>query len=261
MNKNVIRQICVVLAVIATIVFNVLANVLPFNNIQNGAISDSFPLYFTPAGFTFSIWGLIYIWLVVYAIYQALPSQRDNPRLQATGWLFVLSCVANITWLFCWHYGFQTRWFWLSEVAMLALLGLLIMIYLRLGTGVTRVSAAETWAVRVPFSIYLGWISVATIANTTITLYSLGWTGAAIAPALTMLLLLVGAVLGVLMLVRHGDIAYALVLVWAYIGVGAPNHIADDRWVSTVAYILAAFLALAVLVTIFRKIKHKSEAG
>jgi hypothetical protein len=261
MNKNIIRQICVVIAIIIVIVLNILANALPFNNIDTGTISDSFPLYFTPAGYVFSIWGVIYLGLIAFAIYQALPSQRDNPRLQATGWLLVWSCIANITWLFCWHFGFQTSWFWLTEVAMLALLGLLIMIYLRLGTGVTSVGTAETWAIRVPISIYLGWISVATIANTTIVLYSLGWTGEGIAPVLTILLLLVGAVLGILMLARHRDIAYALVLVWAYIGVGAPNNIADDSLVSAFAYILAGILALAVVVTIFRKTKRQGAVS
>jgi benzodiazapine receptor len=253
MNKNTIRQISVVLAVIATIVLNILANALPFNNYDTGVISDSFPLYFTPAGYVFAIWGLIYLGLIAFAIFQALPSQRENPRMRTTGWLFVWSCIANITWLFCWHYGFRTSWFWLTEVAMLAILGLLILIYLRLGTGVTKVSVAETWAIRVPISIYLGWISVATIANTTILLYSLGWTGEAIAAPLTMLLLLVGAVLGFLMLRRHRDIAYALVLVWAYIGVGVPNKIADNSMVSYTAYLLAVVLAVAVIVTLIRK--------
>jgi translocator protein len=253
MNKGILRQISVVVAVIATVVLNVLANALPFNNTNTGVISDSFPLLFTPAGYVFAIWGVIYLGLIAFTIFQVLPSQRENPRLQATGWLFVWSCIANIVWLFCWHYGFRTSWFWLTQVAMLALLGLLISIYLRLGTGVTKVSRAETWAIRVPISIYLGWISVATIANTTIVLYSLGWTGEAIAPALTILLLLVGAALGLLMLIRHRDIAYALVLVWAYIGVGAPNKIADNSTVSLVAYLLAAALAVAVGVTLLRK--------
>ena len=256
MNKNILRQISVVLAVIATVTLNILANALPFNNINTVVISDSFPLYITPAGYVFSIWGVIYLGLLAFAIYQALPNQRDNPRLQATGWLLILSCIANVAWLFCWHFGFQTSWFWLTEVAMLALLGLLIMIYLRLGTGVTSVSTAETWAIRVPISIYLGWISVATIANTTIVLYSFGWTGEGIAPALTILLLLVALVLGVLMLARHRDVAYALVLVWAFIGIGAPNNVADDSLVSTIAYLLAGILALAVVVTIFRKPKR-----
>jgi translocator protein len=255
MNKDNVRQAFVVLAVIATIVLNVLANALPFNNTNTGVISDSFPLYFTPAGYVFAIWGLIYLGLIAVAVYQALPAQRENPRLRSTGWLIVWSCVANIVWLFCWHYGFRTSWFWLTEVAMLALLGLLIMIYNRLGTGVTSVGAAETWAVRVPISVYLGWISVATIANTTITLYSLGWTGKSIAEILTILLLAVGTALGLLMLFRRRDIAYALVLVWAFIGVGVPNQLADSKTVSFIAYLLAGVLTLFVILTLVRKPK------
>jgi len=255
MKKDIVRQISVVIAVIATIVLNVMANALPFNNTNTGVISDSFPLFFTPAGYVFAIWGVIYLGLIAFAIFQALPGQRENPRLRVTGWPLVLSCVANIVWLFIWHYGFQTNWFWLTEIAMLALLGLLILVYLRLGTGVSKVGRGETWAIRVPISIYLGWISVATIANTTITLYALGWKGEALAANLTILLLLVGAVLGLLMLIRHRDIAYTLVLVWAYIGVGAPNQIADNSSVSLTAYLLAVILVIAVIVTIFRKPK------
>ena len=126
MNKNIIRQIFVILALVAVIVVNGLANALPLNGLQTGEISDRFAVYFVPAGYVFSIWGLIYLALIGYAVFQALPSQRDNPRLQAIGYWFVLSCVANIVWLFLWHYE-QFSW---TLVAMLALLACLIVIYL-----------------------------------------------------------------------------------------------------------------------------------
>jgi translocator protein len=251
MDKDNLRQWVNMIAIVLTILFNVLANALPFNNTPTGVISDSFPVLFTPAGYVFSIWGVIYIGLIAFGIYQALPSQKTNPRLRAVSYLFALSCLANVLWLFAWHYGFRTNWFWLTEVFMLALLVLLILTYLRLGTGTTQVSRGETWALRVPISIYLGWISVATIANTIITLYSLGWKAEPIAPYMTILLLFVGAVVGVIIALRHQDIAFLLVLVWAYIGVGVPNNIADTVIVSITAYFLAAVLfILAVVIAV-----------
>jgi hypothetical protein len=253
MNKDTTRQIVTAVAIVATIIVNIAANALPLNNIPTNEISDSFPLLITPAGYVFAIWGVIYLGLIAYGVYQLLPAQRENPRLRKVGYALAWSCLANILWLFVWHYGFETSWFWLTEVFMIALLLLLIVTYLRLGTGVTKVSTAEQWALRVPISIYLGWISIATIANTTITLYYFGWTGEQIAPWLTVLLLLVGAALGVLMALRHGDVAYVLVLVWAFIGIGVPNNIADNQIVSISAYILAALLAVLAVVTLFRK--------
>jgi hypothetical protein len=171
--KDILRQIAVLLSTIAVIVVNGLANALPLNGQGTGEISDRFDVYFVPAGYVFSIWGLIYLALIGYSIYQVLPAQRENPSLRRTGWLYVLSCAANIAWLFLWHYEI----FAWTIVAMGALLLLLIAIYLRLGTGFSRVPAAETWLVRVPFSIYLGWITVATIANATSLLDYLNWSG------------------------------------------------------------------------------------
>jgi hypothetical protein len=178
MNRDLVRQIVNVLAVIVTITMNILANALPLNGQNTGDISDRFQVLFVPAGYVFAIWGLIYIGFITFGVYQALPSQRVNPRLRRVGYLFALSCVANIAWLFCWHYN----QFALSVVVMLALLGLLIAIYLRLEIGVKSVSTVEKWMVNIPFSVYLGWITVATIANITDLLYYIGWNGWGLAP-------------------------------------------------------------------------------
>ena len=112
--RDIGRQVFVVLSTIAVIVVNALASTLPLNNLTMAEISDRFDVFFLPAGYAFSIWGLIYLALIAYSIYQVLPSQRDNPRLRQTGWLYVLSCVANIAWLFLWHY----EYFALTIVAM-----------------------------------------------------------------------------------------------------------------------------------------------
>ena len=122
------RQILNLIALLGTVIVNGLANALPFNGITTGEISDSFPVLFTPAGYVFSIWGVIYLLLFGFAVYQALPSQRDNPRLERIGYWFVLSSLFNAVWIFLWHYGY----FLLTLLAMLGLLVSLIVIYQRL---------------------------------------------------------------------------------------------------------------------------------
>ena len=234
--KGTVRQIVVILAALATIVVNVLANALPINGQNTGEISDRFAIYFVPAGYVFSIWGLIYIGIIAYLIYQALPAQRNDARMEAIAGPFVLSSVANIVWIFLWHYNA----FPATLLAMLVLLASLIVIYLRLGTGRTRVSTAETWAVRVPFSIYLGWITVATIANVTQVLYYLGWNGFGISPETwLMIMLAVAVVVAGLMAWTRRDAAYLLVLVWAFIGIAlkhaAVPPVAIAAWVATAA--------------------------
>ncbi len=216
--KNTLRQISVVVVVLATIVINILADALPINGLGTGTISDSFHVYFVPAGYVFAIWGIIYIGLIAYAIYQALPSQKENPRLQATGWWVVLGGLANIAWIFLWHY----EKFVGTLVAMLFLLATLIVVYLRLGINRFKVSPGETWAVRVPFSIYLGWITVATIANISDVLDYLKWDRFGLSQSTWMVIVLAAVVLitGLMSFLRK-DIAYALVILWALAGIAA----------------------------------------
>ena len=243
MNRDILRQSIVVLAVIATIVSNGLANALPLNGQTTGDISDRFQVYFVPAGYVFSIWGVIYLGLVLYAIYQALPSQRENPRLRRAGYPFVLSCVANIAWLFLWHY----EYFLLTVVAMVTLLLSLIVVYVRLEVGRKQVSSAERWLVQLPFSIYLGWISVATIANVTSVLDFLNWGQWGLsAEAWTVIMLLVGVALAWAMSLSRGDVAYVLVIIWAFVGIAVKNS--DTPMVETAAWVAAGLAVLALVV-------------
>ena len=150
-----LRQFAVIVVTLATIAVNGLATGLPLNGQSTGEISDRFPSLFTPAGYVFSIWGVIYLGLLAYMVYQALPAQRTNPRLRAIGWPYVISGVANSVWIFLWHYN----QFALSLGVMLVLLASLIVIYQRLNPWRRAVSGAERWTVHIPFSIYLGWIT------------------------------------------------------------------------------------------------------
>lgn len=253
MNRDSLRQLVVIIGVVATIVVNGLANALPINGQQTGEVSDQFPIYFVPAGYVFSIWGVIYLGLLAYMIYQALPTQRENGRLRSIGGLFAVASLANIAWIFLWHY----ERFPLTLVVMLILLGSLLGIYLRLGAGRTRATTAFTWAVRVPFSIYLGWITVATIANASQLLYVLNWNGWGIAPITWTVIMLVAAVIvAALMAVTRRDPAYLAVLVWAFIGI-ALKHSATPT-VSVSAWVATGLVALLLIWSAVRPLKLKA---
>ena len=248
MNRDTLRQVLVIIAAFVTIIFNIAANVLPLNGLNTGELSDRFQIFFVPAGYVFSIWGLIYLGLIAYAIYQVLPAQRENPRLRSIGYLFILSCLANIAWLFLWHYEV----FEFTLIAMGVLLLSLIAIYLRLDIGRGEVSNAEKWAVHVPFSIYLGWITVATIANTTQLLYYLGWNGWGISPELwAVIMLAAGVIISAIMSLTRADIAYSLVLVWAYIGIAIQHN--DTPLVANSALIAAGLIVVILIIVLIRK--------
>ena len=248
MNRNLVRQILVVVAVIATIVVNGLANALPINGQNTGDISDRFDVFFVPAGYVFSIWGLIYVGLIAYAVYQVLPSQRDNTRLRSIDVPFYVASAANITWIFLWHY----EYFPLTLAAMLVLLASLIVIYLRLDIGRRQPPAGERWLVHLPFSIYLGWITVATIANVTTLLDYLGWNGFGVSEETWLVIMLVAALaIAALMTWRRGDIAYLLVLAWAFAGIAIKHS--DNAVVSTASWVATAVVLALVVVCLVRR--------
>ena len=243
MKSDVVRQWTNVVAFLVMLVVNILSNALPFNGLTAPMISDRFDIYFVPAGYAFSIWGLIYLGLTAFVIYQALPSQRDNPRLRRIGYWFVVSCTANIAWLFLWHYA----QFPLSVLVMASLLVSLIVIYQRLGTGRTSTSTPEHWFVRLPFSLYMGWISVATIANATELLDFLNWNGWGIAPQTwAVIMLAIGVGLALVMSLTRGDAAYLLVLAWAFAAIGVKQ--ADTPLVATSAWLAAGAAGVLALV-------------
>lgn len=249
-RKLELRHILNVVAFVAVVVVNTLANTLPLNGISTGEISDSFPSLFTPAGYVFAIWLFIYLLLAVFVVYQLLPAHRENVRLKGLGYLFVISCVFNIAWLFSWHY-LQIP---LSMLLMLGLLGTLILAYERLEIGKSDVSRGESLAVRLPFSVYLGWVTVATVANVSVFLLDLGVRAGWTAPFWAFVVIAVATGVGLTVLRRRGDLAYVLVLVWAFIG------IAVRQWGSEALLVLAAVGAAAYLAyEVFRRVRS-SEA-
>lgn len=237
--KDIARQVIVIAATIVTIVVNTLANALPINGQTTGEISDRFDVYFVPAGYVFAIWGVIYLLLIVFSVYQALPAQCEDPALRRIGYLYALSGLANSGWILLWHYEL----FPLTVVVMTLLLGLLIAIYLRLGVGRAQVPPTTRWLVHLPFSVYLGWITVATIANVTTLLDFLNWNGWGIGPQAWAVIMLAAATgITAAVIFTRLDAAYALVIIWALAGI-AVKH-AETPAVGVAAWAAAGVVAL-----------------
>ena len=217
LNRPLFFQAINVVAFAVMIVVNGLAgSTTVLGGVTSADVSNMYPTLITPAGFTFAIWGVIYVLLLLFTVYQLLPKNRDKPFLQQIGVLFALSSVFNISWLFLWHYDYIAY----SLVLMLALLASLILIYLRLGIGKTAVSLKEMTFVHLPFSVYLGWISIATIANVSVALTAAGWDGWGIEPSTwAVAIICVALLLSLAVLVTRKDIAYTLVVVWALLGI------------------------------------------
>ncbi len=236
-----------VLTLVITLVVNYLANALPLNNLTTGEVSNSFPVLFTPAAYVFAIWGLIYIALIWFTVYQALPSRADNPRLKRIGLWYSAANLFNAAWIFAWHF----RQFFISELMMLGLLVSLLVIYTRLNIGKSTLKPAERLFTEFPFSLYLGWISVATIANTSVLLYNAGWNGFGLSPELwTILMLAVGALLGILMIRLRNAITFPLVIIWAFAGITLKP--ATPELIGTVAGAAALVVLLYLLYALLR---------
>lgn len=246
MNKDTLRQTANALSVLIALMGNILASALPLNGQNTGEISDRFLVYFVPAGYVFAIWGVIYIGWIAFTMYQFRTGQRESPRLRRLGYLFAFSGVFNALWLVCWHYN-AFGW---SVLVMLALLGLLIASYLRLDVGRTASSPAERWSVDIPFSIYLGWITVATVANITDFLYWVNWNGLGIAPQVWAVVMLAAACLiGLFMTLTRRDSGYVFVLVWSFIGIAVKQSaeplVANSAWGAAV--LMLAFAVYSIV--------------
>lgn len=252
-SKNVaLLQGANVVAFLVTVLVNALANTSVLNGKTTGEISDLYPTLVTPAGYVFSIWGFIYILLLVFVIFQVLPSQKEKAFQKEVGVLFVLSSVFNVTWLFLWQYEQITS----SVIAMFALLATLIMIYLRLNIGKSSVSLREKLCVHLPFSVYLGWITVASIANVAAALVSINWDGFGLSDVTwAVLVIVVALIITLLVVFTRRDVAYGLVIIWALAGI-AVKQSGTQSIVTTAeisAVVVAVALVSAILISRFRR--------
>lgn len=239
-----------IIAFVLTVIVNGLAGSTTILGGKFAAeISDANPTLITPAGYVFSIWGVIYLLLGVFVVFQALPNQQGQAFQKKIGWLFALSSLLNIVWLFLWQYEYLV----FSVVLMFLLLATLILIYLRLDIGRSDVRMREKLAVHLPFSVYLGWITIASIANVSLFLVSENWDGFGIgAETWATLIIIVALVIALLVLATRRDIAYGLVVVWALFGI-AVNQSGNQSIVTlTEASAIIILLALAAVVLLSR---------
>ena len=211
-----LNRILLILTLVMTLTANFLANALPLNGLTTGEISDAYPILFVPAGYVFSIWGVIYLGLFAFTIYSVTKVGLADLRVDAIARWVVASNLFNFVWIFLWHY----EQFPLTLIAMGGLLVSLLVIYLKLRVGLEKRSWQGKLLVDTPFSIYLGWVTVAVVANIAQVLYVLGWRGAPLSePLWTVILLGVASLLGVLMIFLRKEVAYPAVLVWAFLGI------------------------------------------
>lgn len=207
-------KIANVIGFLVTIIVNGAANALPLNGITTGELSDKYANLFTPAGYVFSIWGIIYLLLAAFTYYQY--TANDDELHEKIGWLFVISSFFNSIWIFFWHYEYLL----LSLFAMIGLLVSLILIYRRLEIGLVEVSPKKLYMVHTTFSVYLGWITVAPIANVAALLVGTGWDGFSNTSIyITAAMILIALLLTLVYIYDRGDIAYSAVIVWALGGI------------------------------------------
>ena len=261
-RKEIIKIITVV-TFLVMIVVNSLANILPINDINTGQVSDSYPNLFAPAGATFAIWGLIYLLLAGYTVYQFGIFQGNTTTdktelINKIGILFSVSSIANASWIFAWHYDIIP----LSMLLMVVILICLILINQL--TSKEQFSKIEYFFIRLPFSIYFGWITVATIANATVLLVSLGWKDFILTDtSWTVLVIGLGLVIAIATMLKNRDIAYGLVIVWAYSGIllkhTSPEGLGSQYPViinTTIVCIVLLLLAEAYLIISKRKMNR-----
>lgn len=240
-----------VLSAIVALTLNGLANGLPLFGNTTGDLSQMYPNLFVPAGLTFAIWGLIYLLIIGLLIYQFRDAWSPSTRPQVMGLVsalkpwFALNLLANALWIVVWH----AQWVPLSVIVMLVLLGSLILLNKRLRARKDIAPSSERWFARVCISVYLGWISVATIANVTTLAIDLGIDGGTLAPGLTTAMVGIAGLLGVVFMVKRGDWAYLLVIAWALYGIFLKRSAAvDSPQIILTGVFISAGLLLAALV-------------
>ena len=243
----------ILLALIAMLTVNALSSILPINGVTPKEVSDRYPNLFVPAPLTFAIWGVIYILVIGYTLYQFGLFRKkgeavNETLLTRTGTLFILTSILNLSWVIAWHYGLLTVSFLLLAVFLVVLIDIRLIIHAQ-----EPLTVKEKWFVRLPFSVYFGWVTIATIAGATALLVGSGFGGLGISEAVwTILILLVGAGIGIATALRFRDIPYLLVFIWAYSNILA-NHVSPTGFagmytgvISTLAVCLVAFVAVII---------------
>ncbi|MNN17679.1 hypothetical protein D3C81_1308730 [compost metagenome] len=237
------------LALVLVLIVNLLAERLPLGGKTTGQISAQYPVLIAPAGYAFSIWIVIYALLVGFVIYGFTKRARESKVVQEIGVFFILSCLFNVAWLFFWHYEKIIG----SVLIMFGLLLTLIVIYIRVNDRRNDpLTALECWLVRLPFSIYLGWICVATIVNVASALYAIEWNGFGLSDTIwTIIMLTVATLIAFWLGLKFTDPAVVLVFIWAFIAISVKQQAYPSIAVTSI--VLALLLVAHVLFLVFRK--------
>jgi hypothetical protein len=243
--ESKIIRITVVLTYLLMIATNALANILPINGLNTGQVSNNYQNLFAPAAITFSIWGLIYVLLAIYTIYQVytLKSKAYSAKFfNNIGIYFSISSVANALWIIAWHNLYISISLVLMIIILLSLIKINKIIYNKsLDEDVTKI-------ISLPFSIYFGWITVATIANVTTFLVQINWQGFGIPDYIwTIVVLIVGIIIGSMTMYKNKDFFYGLVFLWAYTGI-LLKHLQksgfDGNYISIIITVMISILIL-----------------
>ena len=255
-NNSILLRSSNIVAFVITVLVNGLAgSTTLLGGVNTAEISDLNPTLITPAGYVFSIWGIIYVLLGLFVIFQALPSQKEKDYQKQIGWLFVLSSIINIAWLFLWQYKLLSA----SVILMFLLLATLILIYTRLSIGKSQVTIQEKLAIHIPFSVYLGWITIASIANVSVTMVSANWDGFGINPEIwATLIVIVALLITLLVLSTRRDVAYSLVIIWALIGIAVKQSENQNIVMLTEATAIIVFLSLVGII-LLSKLKGQKK--
>ncbi len=254
-SSRIVLSFLNLIGFLGVVIFNTLAVTLPINNKTTQVLSDQYPNLFVLSGLTFSIWGVIYLLLAIFVVYNLISAFKKGPGasfFDKIGIIFFLSCIANIAWILAWHYEAVS----LSVLIMLLLLGCLLAIYLSLALGKKGTAKKDQYLVHLPFSVYLGWITIATIANITAWLVNLNWNGFGLSDQFwTVTFILVGIAITLAILFRRQDIFYALVVDWAILGILLKQNAASvpAQSVILVTIVGIALISVGVLVQLVRR--------
>ncbi len=254
-RKPSIYQIVNILAILITIVINAIVEAIPLNGVTSKDVSDYFTSLFTPPGYVFSIWSVIYTLLIVFMIYQALPSQRDASYLRPTAIFFVIGGVINDSWLILFHYAYANPGLYAVTPILIGLfLVLMLYTYTKLEIGKVNVPIKQKIAVHLPISVYAGWVSVAVIANIASVLNAI-FPGIPVATQeiWTALVIIVSLAITMLMLVIRRDAVFGLVVVWATVGISTAQNAIPIIYFSAIGTALIIVIAILLLPIITKK--------
>lgn len=247
MNTTLLR-IVASLSFAGTIAVNALANILPINGLNTGQVSDLYPSLFTPDGLTFSIWSVIYFLLAGFVVMSWL--RRDERTINRVLPWFTLTCVLNMSWILAWHHLLAP----LSVFIMLMLLTTLSYIFRILHQSDSNDTKQKFWVV-LPFTIYLAWICVATIANIAALLISLGWQGGSISPQLwTILMMTTAAALALKVTLDYRVPFFSAVVIWALFGIYFRWHSSSYSSITITALVLMTFLAVGIFYVMRKRV-------